>query len=345
MLKLIWNGRWEHLSGIEYGTIALLYNLHGATHSSFSIEDTAWGPNKDSPPTSEWALEEIQARQIDRDLDHWLPCLLSQASSTLRRLCIGRENYLVAAYKQRVKSDEDLEDQDFYSNDLAAKLTRACEQWTTEKTPIMTLDSLRLIAVNVIHFMNPAFRPIIAYDALVTLRIESCLGLNEFCQALTDDRTEQLRAKGVIFPYLKDLAVRAERVDNILMRCLKTILVLLQPLRQLFLLLEGHFKEEIIQKVLNRHGQSLQSLIWDEREASRSRGESRSIRTCSNHLRVISKRCPRLEALGVRLIWSFLTDGTVGEKHDEVSSIYACVSSGYAEMVLVHSKFGGDGQP
>ena len=170
--------------------------------------------------------------------------------------------------------------------------------------PVLKLESLKIIGLDLRLFVNGSFRPLTDFGTLTSLILESCCGLFEALPMLTVVSGGRTVSR---LPNLQSLTIRNEDDHHPdFTRTLDYFLRSLSPLRTLHLLLSGYYDMRSSKELLKVHGATLRSLVWDERLGRRyDLADDRLIDLRdAGRLTIIVKHCPNLVELGISVRWS-----------------------------------------
>ncbi len=188
----------------------------------------------------------------------------------------------------------------------------------------MLLETLSLNGMSFNRIVQGVTRSVIDFSGLVTLVLESCCDITEAFTTLRQE-TQDSSSKQVTnsLTSLKNFTLRHERSDVPFQNAFEVFLCSLPPLEKLHILLEGGLKRLELESILNVHGKSLQSLIWDETRGPRISPDHDQIlvRGGTGHLGVISRLCPSLISLGIALDWDKVAKCPVTRNKVPVMSI------------------------
>lgn len=248
--------------------------------------------------------------------------LLLRNYQNLRHLRLGSEVDLAIEYARKGYLDPG-ELQRVNATKAFAKLAKSEVAALNEPSPpFLRLESLSLIGLNFLAFVGALIEPDIDFNSLSMLTLESCACLEAALPFLTGAVTGKPKAKSSL--RLHTLAIRHENASSRCLRKLETFLLLLKPLANLHILLEGLYDEGIdMRKLLRVHGKSLQSLIWDERMGPRSDVQDDTSLLPDDHkdLTLIAKYCPGLKALGIGFDWQDIFESD--KNHKKVRAVVA----------------------
>ena len=166
----------------------------------------------------------------------------------------------------------------------------------------MQLKCLSLCGLNLHTLITHPQRPIIDFQNLESLNLESCEGLDEAIPILTSVVTTT-GSEGLL--RLRSFTLRYEKCDAPFLDNLGLFLISINQLENPHVLLEGCSSLPILYDILMYHGKTLRSLVWDYRTKPRQEMVDDSMLLDDDYggLRNISKFCPNLTALGITLSW------------------------------------------
>ena len=279
------------------------------------------------------ALQRFGLSSIEAEADSWVYRFIYDQFSYLRRLHLGVERDVVLNYSvhgQPTTANDN--DRDIDSETITDEITRCfarLPEWSGSDLPIMHLEEFQLCGLNLHHFITAHFRPVINFNTLKFLTLESCLGLETALPDLSPNINADERVPPMVgCASLEVFKLRAEGTTDDLKRTLGAFLVSLKPLKKLYILMEGPSKADITELVLRRHGESLQSLVWDERHGPRHRSAENKHMARESQLQLISKHCKNLLSLGIAIQWSSTIDYD-GLKQRKVGANRASYSYAY----------------
>lgn len=230
--------------------------------------------------------------------------LLVRNHQNLRHLRLGSDEEIATEYAAVGYCDES-EVSRLEGTQIFAKFMRGCVAALTEPpTPVVQLESLSLIGLDLHSFATGLIEPILDFNSLSILTLESCACLKAAFPLLRGAAAGKRKAKSSL--RLHTFAIRHENVNDEFLQELEILLLSLKPLTHLHVLLEGEYDGAInIHKVLLVHGKCLRTLIWDERLGPRNDVREDRIHHPEDHknLDLVAKHCPGLKALGISLDW------------------------------------------
>lgn len=225
--------------------------------------------------------------------------MLLQSLQTLKSLRLGFENALAKSYA-RWDSMAPLQPN---LGQITADFVSVLRDRTGERHTAVRLKELSLCGMD-LTLLAPEISPIdFNFGGLTSLRLESCSNLP---QALPKLRPQRQRPNANVggLSNLCTFSVRIENGDDNTMRAIKAFLMITKPLKTLHFLFEGRTVESITPDVLERHGTSLDSLVWDTRLGPRCDIQSyEEPEQWSIDCFAIKRYCVNLKALGVSFPW------------------------------------------
>ena len=182
-------------------------------------------------------------------------------------------------------------------------------------TSVVRFESLSLVGLDLLAFVNGSIKPVFDFNSLSVLVIESCAGLETAFPLLMGAAAGRRKVKSGL--RLHSLTIRHEDNSDEFSPELENFLLSLKPLARLHILLEGKRQVTIeLDKVLQVHGKSLRSLIWEERSGPRTGLKYETTYVPEDHqiLKLVAEHCPGLKALGIPISWDDLSE----RKHKQV---------------------------
>lgn len=174
--------------------------------------------------------------------------------------------------------------------------------------------------------IDGALEPIVDFNNLDSLVLESCTGLDDAFSMLMGPRVPRRDIMGA--SRLHTFGLRHENVNDTFMRHFNTFLVSLSPLEHLHVLLEGSSELQDLPQILKAHGKSLSSLVWwDHRTSPRADMLIETARIPLEHenLKLVAKYCTRLQALEIPPDWEDLTESSENQQGQAIGNYYALV--------------------
>ena len=315
--------RWGHLCSLSTRTFSMVLRLQGTSLRSLSFGEYSgyWRP-ADLAELKIGGLTVLDLAELRFPMN-WPMELLARNYRTLRHLRLGSELDLVADYARNGYVDTDESGRFARTERLAELIEERLAPLKESSTPVVRLESFSIIGLDLLPFATGLIKPVIDFDSLSVLKIESCAGLEPALRTLTRPGAGSRKAKKALG--LHTLEIRHENTCDEFMRRLETFLLSLKPLAHLHVLLEGHYDESIfrMRKLLQVHGTCLQSFVWDERTGPRDdmRYDTACFEDPYRNLKLIAKCCPGLRALGISIHWEEIIEQE--ESHDWVRAAVA----------------------
>ena len=249
--------------------------------------------------------------------------LLANNLRTLRHLRLGGGLNLAEQYANSGYIDRDGNERTTLAEIFRENFQKKLAALNKLSTVLVRLESLSLIGLDLHAFADGLSEPEFDFNSLGMLTLESCCGLEEALPLLMGPKDGTRKAKSAFG--LHTLAIRHENAGAEFTRVLEKFLLSLKPLTHLHVLLEGSCTRSYdieLRKVLQVHGKSLRSLLWDERTGPRhDASEDNRIFTLDHvDLEFIARHCPGLKALGISLDWMDVTGS--GKHHKKVRVVF-----------------------
>ena len=235
----------------------------------------------------------------------WPSKLIVQNCDTIRHLHLGVTSTVVQNYAIHSRPGEYELPASF--GEMAKEELAAFEQ---DMMRLLSPETLGLYGLNFVNVVEGALGLQIDFGSMTSLRLESCSGLNEAFRILMGHDASQNATLSAL--QLNSFLVRQEGVDQAFAQHLTAFLTSFTGLNHLGLLLEGHTHSMRKAPILEKHGKTLRTLIWDERRRPRKdTSEVTSLSTRdNNNLNLIAYKCPNLKALGLSVGWESLRYAT-----------------------------------
>ena len=185
--------------------------------------------------------------------------------------------------------------------------------------PRLCLETLQLCGLDLSNILEGATGFRFGFENLKILKSESCINLIR-AFSLNSDATNSLK-----FPKLTTLSIRHERAptDPHFRTFLEDFLTSLSGLTNLEVLVDQTMQFQRLDPILDTHGKTLRTLLWEERAKPRTSTEfDTSVHPPDlRNLRVIAHKCPYLRALALPLDWSIITGSNCTEERCKVRKI------------------------
>ena len=300
--------RWEHPCFLSTNTLSVVLRLQGTSLRSLSFgEYTGTLTLVELAELKNGGLTVLDMAELRVSLN-WPMELLARNYRTLRHLRLGTEIDLVYAYTRDGHVAIDEYNRFTKTRRLVEFLKERMADLKDPSTPVVQLESFSIIGLDLLPFAaNGSTKPVIDFNSLSVLTIESCSGLLQALRTLMNSGAGSGKAKNALG--LHTLKIRHENTSDELLVRLKLFLLSLRPLTHLHVLLEGLYDQSVFRmdKVLQVHGTCLRSLVWDGRTGPRNDTGSDTA-CCGNsyeNLGLIAHYCPGLRALGISIPWNF----------------------------------------
>ena len=230
----------------------------------------------------------------------WTSRLMAQNRNTLQLLQLGILSTIAKEYAINGRLNQHEFPNSFA--DMAKEILPASEQ---EMMRMMSVKALGLYGLNFDHFVRGTVGLKIDFENMTRLRLESCSGLTEAFIVLRGNNDSQNATWSAL--KLTTFMLRHEAGGQVFAQHLTAFLTSFTGLIHLVLLLEGQNHAMSKAPILEIHGKTLKTLVWDERRRPRKDTETD---TSSKHLKnndlgFISLKCPNLTALGLATGWEF----------------------------------------
>lgn len=291
---------WDHTITVDTLILAALLKNHGSSPQSLAFDRyTNVRPSMEAALLGTKGLTNLRLRSYV-EARSWPLDLVVNNFRVLRHLQIGSEVDLALIYARdgslgAYRSDrtrELVEGLDFMYLDVHQHSD------DEQADPNLRLESLHLCGFDLNMLVEDLDEPMIDFNNLGTLVLESCAGLDEALGLLMGAEVAPSETLGAL--RLHSFVIRHENATDDFMLELEAFLVSLKPLTKLHALLEGDQQLANLPKVLKVHGKTLGSLIWDQRTGPRKVIEEDTSIFPNDiaHLRAIAKYCTNLKSLG-----------------------------------------------
>lgn len=286
---------------LEAGTLTLLFKHQGATLRLFGITRHSEPRN-----VSDLLINGLQCLFI-KDLNieqscEW-PCkLIVQNRETLQHLRLGVLTTVAQDYAIHPRPGQHTLPGSF--SEMAKEALPASER---EAMPKLSLKTLGLYGLNLENIVGGAIGLEIDFNSLTTLRLGSCSGLNQAFARLMGDNGSQNASSLKLMTFV----VRYENGDQAFAQHLTAFLTSFAGLRHLVVLLDGQSQTMRKEPILEMHGKTLQSLVWEERTRPRKDAKKETSLSLKNStLGLISMKCRSLRVLGLAMRWDEIIKST-----------------------------------
>ena len=179
-----------------------------------------------------------------------------------------------------------------------AETTEGTSPSSEPATGILFLESLALNGLNLENIVGGVLNSQIDFKFLTALRVESCSELDNAFTALVGNDNSTLTALN-----LTSFFLRHEERHPAFAQNLTLFLTSFTGLKHLSLLIEGQSQAMSKGPILEMHGKTLRTLVWDERSGPRKGTKTDTALFPISGLDDISQKCPKLIALGLCVQW------------------------------------------
>ena len=307
--KLTVANSWYTSCTLEAATLTLLFKHQGATLHSFGITRHSEPWNISNLPKAGLQILKIRDLNIEQRCE-WLSELIIQSRETLWYLHLGVLSKVAQDYAVDPRPGQHTLPGSFA--DMAKEALPASEG---EAMPKMSLKILGLSGLNLEDIVGGAIGLEIDFNILTALTLESCSGLNQaFARLIGDNGSRNASSLK-----LTNFSVRQEDGDHEFAQHLTDFLTSFAGLIHLCVLLDGQSQAMRKEPILEMHGKTLQSLVWEERRRPRKDTKIDTSFISYTTLDVISRKCQSLRALGLPVRWEAIAKSTT--THPRVKKI------------------------
>ena len=300
---------WEHSCELDESTLRLLYerqeaNLRTLSCTRFSLPDSI-------PKSVIGAIYSLSVESMDIECC-WEATMILKNAATLNHLRLG--------FVSRIAHDFALKRRPQYDQ-MSDLFSETMDDFLSDVNPRrvpLSLESLHLCGLNLGLVLQGKMALDIDFAKLTQLRLESCPELSSAFSILMDPARSSNFALGA----LKDLFIRLEDPDAHISNSLESFLTSIHGLIHLRVLIDNALADQDLEPILEVHGKTLRTLVWDERSGRRTRLDASTslLSTDLQRLQVVSQKCPSLTVLGIALDWEAMT--SMGEHYATVTTVY-----------------------
>ena len=248
----------------------------------------------------------------------WISSTLCLNLTTIRDLTLGCERAIASAYRHPARAidlavrnggypDHELyEARENFAFDIHRQIEDTIEEVADQDNverlagSSMHLQRLRMIGFDCGYVFGAQRSRFFDIDNLTSLSLESCPNPDHLGQTLS-----YISANSLWIPRLKSFRLRQEMCNEHLCKGLISFLTSFHGLEHLSLLLEGLLPFLLPDYIIDNHGATLLTLVWDQRNGRRmSANEDTTLRPRRRHQSIITTiavGCPRLVELGVTI--------------------------------------------
>ncbi len=289
---------WRHSCALETSKLALLLKNQGTTLSGLSI--TRYSEPQNVSSLLVGGLQRLAITDLNTEQScEWPSKLIAHNRSTLRHLCLGIKNTIAREYATYSPPNRG-----GFPGSFAEAVKGVLPANEQVLMPMLSLETLVLYGLNLEEVATGALGLMIDFNCITVLKLDSCHGLEDAFPLLMGNDF-QSASQSVL--RLTSFFVRHKDSSQNFAQHLATFLTSFTGLRKLVLLLEGQNQAMSKAPILEKHGKTLQKLVWDERRGPRNDTKTDTfLHLKDNNLLLISVKCPNMMALGLPMRWDCL---------------------------------------
>ena len=301
---------WEHSCELDITTLRLLFQRQKANLRNFFC--TRFSVSGDTENSVPGALSSLSIESVDVCFDHcwWVAAMVERNAATLDHLRLGFISRIAHdfAHKRRPEYGDISK---LFSNTMVNFLSLR-----NLGEIHLSLGSLHLCGLNLGSVLQGKMALAIDSTKITQLRLESCPKLSQAFSILMDPAGPPK----ISLIALEDLFIRLEDPDAQFPDSLENFLTSIHGLIHLRVLIDNTSVNQDLEPILDIHGKTLRTLVWDERRGPRKRLDaSTSVLSIKlENLKVVAQKCHSLTTLGIALDWEAMT--SVGRRVTKQSS-------------------------
>ena len=293
-------GSWYHCFELEVATVNLLFKRQEASLRGFACNRYCSSCDLSGSVVEGLDYLSIESIDLDRGGCEWAASMLVMNAESLHDLQLGFTNRIAHDYalKRRPQHDE-------MSALLAKYVDKIRSELGLDPLIHLSLESLSLCGFDFGSVVRKEIGLDIDFNDLTMLRLESCAGLSQAFQLLMG----QVDSSELALSALQNLFVRLEEPVQDFSAGLESFLTSIGELTSLHVLIDGASATQDLEPILEVHGESLRTLVWDERRGRRTQlGVSTALLPSKvGNLNVISQYCRSLHVLAIPLDWEAIS--------------------------------------
>lgn len=291
---------WEHDCELDVSTLKLLFERQEASLQFLSCNRLS--SSCDVLGSVIEGIRQLYVESMDPDLGgcEWAARMIVENAETLDRLYLGFCTHI--AHDFALNRDP----LHFQMTTLFAYAMKKALPGSDQKRQIsLSLEYLGLCGLDLGDLVRGELALDIDFTNITELRLESCSGLSQAFTLLAGQGVSPKLALGA----LKDLFVRLENPESNISTSLESFLTSIHGLTHLQVLIDDCLAVQNLEPILQVHGETLCTLIWDERNGPRRslKVSNSMLSTKLGNLRVVSKHCHYLAVLGLPLDWEAIS--------------------------------------
>ena len=254
------SSRWEHNCELDVSTVNLLFERQKTSMRSFLCN--RFSSSSDVLGSVGKGIHRLSVEGMDPDPNDckWAGRMIVENAETLDVLDLGFTTRIAHDFALNRRPPHDL-----MTILLAIAVTEALHKSNQELLLTLSLRKLHLCGLDLGSFIRGEMALDIEFNNIVELRLESCPGLSQAFPLLTGQGNPSKATLGA----LRDLFVRFEDRDQNLPTSFENFLTSLPGLNHLQVLIDNCFTVQKLEPILQVHGKTLTTLIWDERSGPR----------------------------------------------------------------------------
>ncbi|KAL9633501.1 MAG: hypothetical protein Q9204_003369 [Flavoplaca sp. TL-2023a] len=255
-------------------------------------------------------LESLTVKSITFTMNE-MSAMMKIHNRTLRYLCLGAESEVLLDYHEsantlnrRQRCIDELVDEPDHDDHEDHDIDNA-----EDDRPWLKLEELHIVGFDVHKIIKPS-HGILKLQTLTSMTLESCPGLEDAFDLLATDKDKSdLSLRSTL--RLRSFSLRHEASNQQFRNRLLDFLGAICGLTHLSVLLEDVSRSHAnhLDPMLAVHGQSLRSLVWDERSGRRDSFTTSEPLSAASYQLIgrITAHCPYLIELGVSMDWRDFT--------------------------------------
>ncbi|KAL9011235.1 MAG: hypothetical protein Q9173_003901 [Seirophora scorigena] len=308
---------------MDSATLRMLLDSQAPALRVLKVEQYGGGPKIFSPLPHIPGIDSLCVYSLeDRASRSMVEEVLSQHSGSIRHLCLGAENFAALLNHNPTDKAMALELMLHGVRRMARQLVKryvAVRLEESRESPALRLESCTLKGLEADSILQSLGSTLVDVTNLTSLCLESCSGLERALQFLsgTDGGPSMMK--------LQSFVLRHTTADFKFGESLLKFLQSVPGLAHMSVLLESPNQVGCLRAILQVHGQTLKSLVWDEQPIGHN---TRNLLIPPySQLKDIFEHCPGLIELGLCLNWETFTGARV--------SFVVCIDPRIADMINI----------
>lgn len=287
---------------LEISTLELLLKHQGAKLCRLQV--TRYSEPQNASSLLVAGLQRLDIFDLNTEEGcEWPSKLIVHNHNTLRRLHLGVRSKVARENPGDMRTIQHRLPTSFAK---WAKEASIASEW--EEMPTLSLQTFGLHGLNLENVMEGALGLEINFSSLTSLILASCSGLDQGFALLTGhDGSQKTKLSA-----LKCLTVRHEDGSQLFARHLTAFLTSLFGLNHLCVMLDGCGSAVFQEEILDVHGKTLRTLVWEERSGPRTYAHVDTSLRCWGQLGQVFRKCRNLRVLGLSFHWRSIADPSSG---------------------------------